>query len=40
MASVLDDPERRGRIRRAQDDYAEQNSFAHVAQRYAELLAL
>ena len=39
MRSTLDD-ERRRAIQQAQEAYAEENSFARVAERYAELLAL
>ena len=39
MRSTLDD-ERRRAIRQAQEAYAEENSFARVAERYAELLSL
>ena len=40
MHSVLDDPGLREGIREAQDAYAADNSFARVAERYAELLSL
>jgi hypothetical protein len=40
MASVLRDDDLRGRIRAAQEEYARETSFARVAERYAEVLAL
>jgi hypothetical protein len=39
MRSALDEGERRA-VREAQDAFAEANSFARVAERYAELLSL
>jgi glycosyltransferase involved in cell wall biosynthesis len=40
IGNVVDDPALRDRIRCAQDEYADTNSYARVAERYAELLAL
>jgi len=40
MASVLRDDDLRERIQVAQEKYAEETSFARVAERYAEVLAL
>jgi hypothetical protein len=40
MSSALDDKDGRRSVRQAQDAYAEANSFARVAERYAELLSL
>jgi glycosyltransferase involved in cell wall biosynthesis len=40
MAEALRDEDLRGRIRAAQDRYARETSFARVAERYAEVLAL
>jgi glycosyltransferase involved in cell wall biosynthesis len=40
IAGVLDDEELSAEIEAAQDRYASENSFARVAERYAELLAL
>jgi glycosyltransferase involved in cell wall biosynthesis len=40
MASILDDERRRASIEAAQDRYAEETSFARVAERYVELLEL
>jgi glycosyltransferase involved in cell wall biosynthesis len=40
MAVALDDDGLRRRMRTAQDQYANETSFARVAERYAEVLAL
>jgi glycosyltransferase involved in cell wall biosynthesis len=40
IAGVVDDEDLRAEIEAAQDRYASENSFARVAERYAELLAL
>lgn len=40
IRGVLDEPDLRGRIRAAQDEYAAANSFERVAERYAEILGL
>ena len=40
MVSVLGDRGLQAKIRAAQDDYAREASFARVAERYAEVLAL
>ena len=40
MALAIGDGELRGRIRSAQERYASEASFARVAERYAEVLAL
>jgi glycosyltransferase involved in cell wall biosynthesis len=40
MAEALGDQELRGKIKAAQDNYASETSFARVAERYAEVLAL
>jgi glycosyltransferase involved in cell wall biosynthesis len=40
MAEAIDDPDLRGAIGSAQDEYATENSFVRVARRYAELLDL
>ncbi|HEX3561219.1 MAG TPA: glycosyltransferase [Solirubrobacterales bacterium] len=40
IEEVVEDPGLRKRIRAAQDEYAEANSYERVAERYAELLGL
>jgi len=40
MVSVVGDRGLQAKIRAAQDDYAREASFARVAERYAEVLAL
>ena len=40
IGRVLDEPELGRRIRAEQDRYAAANSFARVAERYAEILGL
>jgi hypothetical protein len=40
MVVALRDEELRRRTKAAQDRYASETSFAHVAERYAEVLAL
>jgi glycosyltransferase involved in cell wall biosynthesis len=40
MTSALDDEDERRSIREAQDSYAAENSFARVAERFAQLLSL
>jgi len=40
IEGVLDEPDLRERIRSAQDDYAAENSYERIAERYAEILGL
>ncbi|MDX6606870.1 MAG: hypothetical protein QOD14_1410 [Solirubrobacterales bacterium] len=40
MAEALGDQELRGKVKAAQESYARETSFARVAERYAEVLAL
>jgi hypothetical protein len=40
MTLALQDEDLRSRVRSAQDRYANESSFARVAERYAEVLAL
>jgi hypothetical protein len=40
IVAAVENQDLRGRIRAAQDKYASETSFARVAERYAEVLAL